>query len=184
MGRTEVTQGQWTRLEPKNPSLLGAKYKDAEVRPVENLTWNEANDWCKKLNSVLSPLQRRFWRAELPTAVRWQHAARGGIPASNDPRGLNNKPPGTFAWFAGNSANKPWPVAELTPNAWGLYDVLGNVWELCSDRTTSPTGEPARVTCGGSFLSTANQVSAGDLSFLRDGKRASTTGFRVMLSER
>ncbi|MHC5021617.1 MAG: protein kinase domain-containing protein, partial [Planctomycetota bacterium] len=183
MGRTEVTQGQWVRLEPHNPSEH-AGYKDAEIKPVSSVTWGEASNWCKKLNTSLSPLQRRFWRAELPTRRRWQHAARGGIPAADYAESVHGRSPGRFAWHLGNSGRKIQPVGTRDPNRFGLHDMLGNVREFCSDPFQGGDAPPAHAICGGSILTPANTIRPGLVEHLPDTDRMVSTGFRVMLSER
>ena len=132
MGKTEVTQAQWTSKMGNNPSQFqGAKYPDAANRPVETVTWNSIQgfNWATGLR--------------LPTEAEWEFACRSGTTASR--YGVVND----IAWYYQNWFNTgTQPVAGKLPNALGLYDTLGNVWEWCQDwygpyesgSVTNPTG--------------------------------------------
>ena len=122
IGKFEVTQGQWKRVMGTNPSAFqGSKVTDdADQHPVENVTWQDAQKFLSKLNALD---KGRHYR--LPTEFEWEYAARAG--AKDD-----------IAWKDIQAAAKlgsvtTGRVGQKAPNAWGLYDTLGNVWEWVQD---------------------------------------------------
>jgi formylglycine-generating enzyme required for sulfatase activity len=123
MGKYEVTQGQWQAVMGTNPSAVPG---DAN-RPVEQVAWNDAQMFIGRLNAMEGGQRYR-----LPTEAEWEYAARAGSPRiygfGNDPKQL-----GEYAWYRGNSQRHTHPVGQKRPNAWGLYDMLGNVWEWVQD---------------------------------------------------
>ena len=119
IGRFEVTQRQYAQVMGVNPS--GFRDSGPEA-PVENVSWIDAQDFLKKLNQRGSGQVYR-----LPTEAEWEYAARAG--STDDSYGPIN----TIAWYGDNSDQRTHPVGLKLPNAWGLYDTLGNVWEWCSD---------------------------------------------------
>jgi len=150
MGVTEVTQAQYEAVMGTNPS----HFKGA-TNPVEMVFWNDAAEFCKKL----SEKTRQTFR--LPTEAEWEYACRAGTQTAfsfgDDPSAL-----GDYAWWGRNSAKTTHPVGQKKPNAWGLYDMHGNVWEWCADwhgaypkdPVTDPSGPATgryRVLRGGSW---------------------------------
>ena len=131
MGKYEVTQAQWENIMGENPS----SFKGAN-RPVERVSWNDAQAFLKKLNAnpSHSPLNQGGQRGvfRLPSEAEWEYAARAGTQTAyafgDDPARL-----GDYAWFDDNSGNKTHPVGQKKPNAFGLYDMHGNVWEWVAD---------------------------------------------------
>ena len=120
-GRYEVTQEEWEAVMGSNPShRKGAKH------PVENVSWNDCQEFIRKLNALTGKQFR------LPTEAEWEYAARGGnnsrgykYPGSNDI--------GSVAWYWRNSNHQTHPVGQKAPNELGLYDMAGNVMEWCND---------------------------------------------------
>ena len=148
IGKYEVTQAQWESVMGTNPSHFRGP-----ALPVENVSWNEAREFIAKLNRGAGPYLYR-----LPTEAEWEYAARAG--ASGPRRGALDD----IAWHGANSAGRTHEVGTKRPNAWGLHDMLGNVWEWCSDRygadyySASPDSDPRgpsegafRVMRGGSW---------------------------------
>ena len=126
IGQTEVTQAQWNALMKRNPS----EFKGDDL-PVENVSWEEAVDFCGKMNELgIAPKGYLF---SLPTETQWEYAARGG---KDNPRYKysGSDEVGEVAWYDSNSDGKTHPVAAKTANELGLYDMSGNVQEWCLDQ--------------------------------------------------
>lgn len=117
MGKYELTQEQWQSVMGSNPS----KFKGANL-PVENVSWNDAQEFIKKLNA-----QNDGYTYRLPTEAEWEYVCRAGT--TGDYAGNVNE----MAWYKSNSAGETHPVGQKRPNAWGLHDMHGNVWEWCND---------------------------------------------------
>jgi formylglycine-generating enzyme required for sulfatase activity len=150
-----------------NPSLF-----KCDARPVEQVSWNDVQDFLRKLNA-----RNDGYRYRLPTEAEWEYAARAGTTVPYGGSGNLD----AIAWYAGNSAGQTHPVGQKQPNAWGLYDMLGNVWELVQDLydqayyKVSPAVDPIgpengyrHVMRGGSFGGEGREASP-PLSFRRGG---------------
>ena len=148
IGTTEVTQAQWTKVMGFNRS----NFKGDDL-PVEKMSWTDAVKFCKKLSETEGKTYR------LPTEAQWEYACRSG---SERPfAGTGNID--DMAWYKANSNKTTHPLATKTPNAWGLYDMHGNVSEWCADYylpeypesiVTDPAGpqeSKSRVVRGGSW---------------------------------
>lgn len=149
IGRYEVTQAEWQSVMGSNPSHFRG-----DNLPVEQVGWNEAQQFLEKLNA-----RNDGYRYRLPTEAEWEFAARGpdNAPA---PSRLED-----VAWFDANAGRQTHPVGQKQPNARGLHDMLGNVSEWVQDRfqvnyySTAPSTNPSgpatgenRVMRGGSFV--------------------------------
>lgn len=122
MGKYEVTQAQWEAVMGNNPS----NFKGCPTCPVEQVSWNDTQEFIKKLNQLTG---KRF---RLPTEAEWEYAARGGRKSKGYKYAGSNKLD-SVAWFSENSDNKTHPVGQKKPNELGLYDMVGNVSEWCGD---------------------------------------------------
>lgn len=126
LGRTEVTQEQWQAVMVNLPSPSHFKGSD---RPVENIAWNSAMEFCKKLTDIELAAGRLppGYAYTLPTEAQWEYACRAGTtgPLAGEIDSM--------AWHDGNSGGQTHPVAQKQPNAWGFYDMHGNVVEWCRD---------------------------------------------------
>jgi sulfatase modifying factor 1 len=163
--RTEVTQELWEAVMGSNPRGV----KNWKENPVTHFSWNECQEFIKKLNKITGKKYR------LPTEAEWEYAARGGkLSKGYKYSGSDNLD--EVGWYFGNSNLKIHPVKEKKPNELGIYDMSGNVWEFCQDwygdyRTKvkkNPKGSEsgnAKVMRGGScyhngdYCRVANRVS-------------------------
>ncbi len=155
LGKYEVTQEQWQALMGNNPSKL-----EGSKNPVESVSWEDCQSFLKKLNEEFGKSGATF---SLPTEAQWEYACRAGSTTKWS-FGDDEAPVGDFGWFSDNSSGKTHPVGQKKPNAWGLYDMHGNVMEWCADPygkayyESSPSVDPPgpassdwRVVRGGSF---------------------------------
>ena len=180
IGKTEVTQALWQAVMGSNPS----RFKGADL-PVECVSWDDCQEFIRKLNALTGQHFR------LPTEAEWEFACRGG----NNSRGYkysgsNNL--GSVAWYDGNSGNKTHPVATKSSNELGIYDMSGNVWEWCADwygdyssgAQTNPTGPlsgSSRVRRGGCWGSFARCCRSSDRGIIIPTDRFIYLGLRLAL---
>lgn len=176
MLETEVTQEQWEAIMGENP----AHFQSDETRPVEQVSWYDANMFCAKISAELKT------EAFLPTALQWTYASCGGEPVMTAQMNLITK-----AWLKSNSAGKTHAAAQLTPNKWGLYDMYGNVWEWCREcrdarlQQVAP-GAPERketsaLHCGGSWYGEAPEL--GKETWRDADQKIFDVGFRFCVSD-
>lgn len=194
LGTTEVTQAQFQKVMGRNPSnfLPGVvREPNSGNFPVDSVTWKDAVEFCRKLGEL--PEEKAAGRVyRLPTEAEWEYACRGGttgpFAGTEETDELHH-----FAWSKGNSENATHPVASRKPNAWGLYDMHGNVWEWCHDHyqkrydqapVTDPQGPKSgteHVVRGGSFLSPENHCRSASRHAQLPDHAAIDCGFRVVL---
>ena len=194
LGVTEVTQGQYEKVMGTNPSYFQKRVirkSDSSMNPVESVSWEDAVEFCKKLSEL--PEEKRAGRVyRLPTEAEWEYACRAGSKTAFN-FGESAKLLGEYAWFGGNSGNQPHPVGEKKANAWGLYDIHGNVWEWCSDcygeypkgavsDPSGPNGGSRRVNRGGGWNGVAARCRSANRGRNDPSGRLSSTGFRVALT--
>jgi formylglycine-generating enzyme required for sulfatase activity len=174
LGKTEVTQEQWQQIMGSNPS----EFKDAK-NPVENVSWDDCQEFVVKLRKKVPGQMFR-----LPTEAEWEYSCRAGT--TGDHAGNLDD----MAWHDGNSSQKTHPVGGKKPNAWGLYDMHGNVWEWCADwfgdypngAVTDPTGPntgSARVFRGGSWCFVGSYCRSAFRHRYAPDLRDRNVGFRV-----
>jgi formylglycine-generating enzyme required for sulfatase activity len=182
IGKYEVTQAQWRAVMGSDPS----NNKGCDECPVEEVSWNDIQEFLTKLNAQTGK------RYRLPTEAEWEYAARGG----NQSRGYlysgsNNID--EVGWYRGNSSSNNPPVGGKKPNELGLYDMSGNVWECCEDDlhdnyngaptdgsawVDSPRGG-SRVLRGGSCIYPSNFCRAASRGMISASGRNGSNGFRL-----
>ncbi|MCX5653823.1 MAG: formylglycine-generating enzyme family protein [Planctomycetota bacterium] len=151
MGVTEVTQAQYEAIMGTNPSKF-----TSPAYSVEHVSWDDAALFCRKLSEKTGRTVR------LPTEAEWEYACRAGTKTRFS-FGDSDKDLADYAWYSDNSGRKTHPVGQKKPNAWGLYDMHGNVDEMCADwyaenlpkeAVTDPQGPTSgtyRVSRGGAW---------------------------------
>jgi formylglycine-generating enzyme required for sulfatase activity len=197
MGKYEVTQGQWKLVMGSNPSFFS---NCGDNCPVENLTWADTQEFISRLNHKAGAQKYR-----LPTEAEWEYAARAGSQArysyGDDAGDLSE-----YAWYAGNSGSsqtpevyylnriiraRPHPVGQRKPNALGLYDMHGNVWEWIYDwygeyrpgtsqNPTGPSFSSRRVYRGGSWDSDADLCRSAKRFSIHPLASKGDLGFRLV----
>lgn len=179
IGKYEVTQKQWQDIMGNNPS----HFKGDDL-PVLQVSWNNVQEFIKKLNAKTGKNYR------LPTEAEWEYAARGGSTGSPTTYAGSNTI-NNVAWYDSNSKSKTHPVGQKQPNELGIYDMSGNVWEWCSDwygsysssLQTNPQGASygsGRVLRGGSWNDRAEYCrSTYRLNYSPDGS-SGYLGFRLV----
>ncbi len=191
MGKYEVTQAQWQAIMGNNPS----HFKGANL-PVETVSWNDVQDFIKRLN------QKTGLHFRLPTEAEWEYACRGGTVTAfcygNSLSADMANFDGYYPYNAGKGTyrEKTTPVGSFQPNQWGLYDMHGNVWEWCSDwydsdyyknsPSTDPTGPSSgvvRVDRGGSWINYAQVCRSATRDRDVPSYRSNLLGFRLILAD-
>ena len=181
MGKHEVTQGEWEAVMGRNPSEFTACGAEC---PVESVSWNEVQEFMGRLNEREAAAGSAA-RYRLPTEAEWEYAARAGTA------GARYGELDAIAWYGDNSDRTTHPVGEKTANAWGLHDMLGNVWEWVSDwygeypsgAVTDPTGPDTgsnRGLRGGSWFNTAGYVRSALRNNVAPGYRYGSIGIRLV----
>ncbi len=181
IGKYEVTQAEWEAVMGSNPSE-----NKGPNNPVEHVDWKIIQEFIARLNAKSGQTYR------LPTEPEWEYAARAGSPATYS-HGEDEKTLGDYAWYVGNSGNVTHPVGKLKPNAFGLYDMHGNVWEWTADcymekfiaglkdQKFSKDWETGcyRVTRGGSALNLPMAVTSWYRASLKQPLHNANLGFRL-----
>jgi formylglycine-generating enzyme required for sulfatase activity len=184
MARHEVRWSDWQ-------AVMGQGEVVAErSRPVTGVSWEQARAFAARLNELSG--KQQFFR--LPSEAEWEYACRAGRKETGEPPLAEVF---DMAWFSGTYRTllEPAPVATLKPNAWGLYDLLGNAWEWVEDEyraaayarhglfnPVSKGGGRQRVIRGGSYRSEANQMRCGNRAFYARDDTLPQIGFRLVLT--
>lgn len=194
IGKYEITQEQWIAILGSLPAQYAMKKKNktygeiyglGKQRPIYYVSWDAANEFCKKLSELTGDLYR------LPTEAEWEYACRAG---SNTLYywGNNDMSSGAFNWYYGNANKSAQEVGQKIPNAWGIYDMLGNVWEYCSDwyerdyYSESPEKDPqgpkqgnTKIVRGGSWFDRI-PTRSGFRNSIKSNTAPNDAGFRIV----
>ena len=172
-GKYQVTQAQWQAIMGNNPSY----FTGDSSRPVENVSWDDCQEFIEKLNARAEVKQAGI-TFRLPTEEGWEYTCRAG--SKGDYGLLANGREGSLdemGWYEDNSGGKTHPVGQKKPNAWGLYDMHGNVWEW----TTSADGS-GRISRGGSCFNSASFCVSDNRYWCNPDYRDFILGFRLVAS--
>jgi formylglycine-generating enzyme required for sulfatase activity len=186
LGKTEVTQAHYEAIMGVNPSAFTAAGREA---PVDHVSWLDAMAFCRKLNAREREAGRlpEGYAFTLPTEAQWEYACRAGTT------GAYPGEPNAMAWYDENSGGTTHPVATKRPNAWGFYDMSGNVLEWCYDwygpypreAVSDPHGPERgyyRIARGGSWRVGARVGRSAARAGGSDARLDYTLGFRLALS--
>ncbi len=179
IGKFQVTQAQWQAVMKNNPS----RFK-GDTLPVEQVSWNEVSDFCRKLSEKIG---KEYC---LPTEAQWEYACRAGSTGRycfGDNKNLLEQ----YAWYDKLLFGKTHPVGEKLANDWGLHDMHGNVWEWCADwygsyspeSTTDPKGASSgsnRVIRGGGWGKAASLCRSASRGAGAPSRRDDNIGFRLV----
>lgn len=180
IGKFQITQAQWQGMMGNNPSY----FKGDNLRPVECVSWEDAQIFCGELMVMTGKAYR------LPREAEWEYACRAGT--TGDHAGTLDE----MVWYDKNSGGKTHPVGQKQPNTFGLYDMHGNVWEWCEEEYESYKYAPvdgsteqsdvgySRVIRGGSWSTNEDDCRSASRLYSPHGHRASHIGFRVVVSAR
>ena len=180
LAKYEVTQSEWQAEMGTNPS----EFSGCGSCPVETVSWDDAQEFIRSLNGRAGGSRYR-----LPTEAEWEHAARAGTAGDRYAPNLD-----AIAWYGDNSGGRPQPVGRKAPNAWGLHDMLGNVYEWVQDwfgdypggAVTDPGGPGSgsyRVARGGGWAGGGRGCRAPSRSNGSPGARIGDLGFRLLRTE-
>jgi formylglycine-generating enzyme required for sulfatase activity len=197
IGKYEVTQAQWQKIMGSNPAYFNSQKigEGASNHPVESVSWDDAQEFIKKLNQMAQSVEtprRGVSTFRLPTEAEWEYACRAGTQTAYS-FGDDAARLGDYAWYTSNSESRTHPVGQRKPNAFGLYDMHGNVWEWCQDIYTSDayqthqrqnpvvvSGGSYRVLRGGSWDNVPGNVRSAFRSNLAPSFRYFSIGFRLV----
>jgi formylglycine-generating enzyme required for sulfatase activity len=178
LGDTPVTQALWEVVMGTNPSQFRGPNN-----PVEQVSWQDCQEFIARLNVRIETLNAR-----LPAEAEWEYACRAGTKTATWVGDLQSGQEAeaplldTIAWYIGNAGGTPHPVAQKAANPWGLYDMLGNVWDWCDGELSHYAGDPRNLLVSSMPSMSAQQVFRGgswgsNTNFLRAAYRFNLTRF-------
>jgi len=184
IGMHEVTQAQYQKVMGNNPG----EFKGPQ-NPVELVSWNDAVEFCRRLSAM--PAEKKAgYVYRLPTEAESEYSCRAGTKTTYS-FGDSGSELGDYGWYDKNSGMTTHPVGGKKPNAWGLFDMHGNVWEWCQDwygdypsgSVTDPTGDASssyRVSRGGAWGTLSGNVRSASRNRNTPSDRYPYVGFRVL----
>lgn len=203
ISKYEVTQREWTQVMNTSPWQNKGR-REGDRFPATSVSWSDASKFCGKLNGLERDAKRlpKDWRYALPTEVQWEYACRAGSTSTFSFGDKLTELP-QYAWFGATNSSRgvrssalneryAHEVGALKPNAWGLHDMHGNVWEWCGDwydgdfYLSSPASDPTgpasgteRVIRGGGWLRGPRLCRSAYRGRLAPEERSNFSGFRV-----
>ena len=185
IGKYEVTQNLYELITGDNPSTFFAE-EDEDENPVENISWDEAVEFCEKLNYLFKDFLPEGYIFDLPTESQWEYACRAGTTtALNSGKDLTSEKESCdnldeIGWYGSNSHRRANPVGKKKPNAWEIYDMHGNVWEWCKNSFFIKNKE-VHVIRGGSWESYPKLCRSAYRVFFSHYVYDEKMGFRIAL---
>ncbi|MBR4569531.1 MAG: SUMF1/EgtB/PvdO family nonheme iron enzyme [Candidatus Riflebacteria bacterium] len=187
IGKYEITQGQYKAIMGNNPSIT-----TGDKLPVHNINWLDAQKFCQKLNELTTDKRPANTIFALPTEEQWEYACRSGYSTSlNNGKNLTKSDSSDtelnkLGWYNANACGVVQTVGKKTANAWGVHDMLGNVWEWCSNAVESTANEEfkTRILRGGGFKSKAAFCRCAKRYEAKENLTSEDFGFRVILKMR
>jgi formylglycine-generating enzyme required for sulfatase activity len=183
IGAFTITQEQFAAIMGTNP----AHFRHAENLPIENVSWFDARTFCQKIS------EKTGRRIRLPSETEWEYVTRAGTTTEYFFGDDSAKLP-DYAWFEINSSEQTAPIGLKKPNPWGIYDIVGNVWEWCEDawksdyNDFSPDGsaftnekQPRRAVRGGAWNMDAFRCRSSYRSFDWNDAANNRLGFRIVV---
>ncbi len=188
LGQYPVTQSCWNAVLKNNPSHF---QKDGWDRPVENVSWDDAINFCMQLNEDFEEIIPSNYAFSLPTEMQWEYACRAGTETMHY-SGNSAQDLVRVAWFSANSGDQTHKVGEKMANPWGFYDMHGNVSEWCFDQPVdfpkiSATdwigfsGLNFHTYRGGSWEDEQGGLRSADSAYAISTLKKPTIGFRISL---
>jgi formylglycine-generating enzyme required for sulfatase activity len=163
-----------------NPSInIGDKL------PVHNINFFDAQNFCNKLNELTKDKRPAGYEFDIPSEEQWEYACRAGnITSLNNGKNLQNANStdnelNKIGWYKINACEKVQTVGKRTANAWGLHDMLGNVWEWC--KISNSSDQTKAIIRGGSFKSNASDCRNASRNEVESSKTKEDYGFRIIL---
>jgi formylglycine-generating enzyme required for sulfatase activity len=170
IGKYNVTQGQWQAVMKSNPS----EFKKGDNYPVEKVSWNDCQKFIDKLNKIVGVQNFEPPHVfRLPTEAEWEYACRAGSVTTYY---WGDSMDETYCWHNKNSGKTTHLVGEKKPNAWGLYDMSGNVWEWCQDLYESCLSSSAVIDPIGPAVGSSRVFRGGSWHYYETYCRSSIRG--------
>ena len=191
IGKYQLTQGQWKVVVNENSERNRKNHIKGDYYPAENVSWSESDAFCAKLNDKFRDIIKDYY-FNLPTEAQWEFAAREGEKSRDKYQYSGSDILDEVGWFIENSRGESHEVGLKKPNARGIYDMSGNIFEWCRDwydyysefevdDPVGPNNGKGRVFRGGSWGNSARYCRISDRRYDEPSARGLNLGFRVAL---